>query len=360
MNLLARLLSHGFSVAVVALLIVTFMYRGELFPEWMPEPLPAGTPATATAVAEDREAGAGEAPTVESPGEDRVSAEQAGPMVPGMNASSGTATEDASLMEVAEEQGEPPPPVTAVPAPEGEGQPPPPATAGPAGIEEGEAPPAVTAVPAPEAAPATGPETTGSGPPGPEAVATGEGTPGASPSGAAQGLPQSPAYAAGSARGMQETETAPPAGSPQPAQVATRSAPPAVEPRVSMPPAGEAYPTGPAPSYGAQETSEPDRLLAAAREAFWEHDYEGAVKNYLALTELQPDNPDAYGELGNIYFSQGKWPEAGAAYYEAGVRLVSNKQLEQARELLTVIRGLDSKLATQLEQQIDAASERPE
>ncbi len=38
MNLLARILSHGFALALVALIAVALMYRGELFPEWeLPE-----------------------------------------------------------------------------------------------------------------------------------------------------------------------------------------------------------------------------------------------------------------------------------------------------------------------------------
>jgi hypothetical protein len=56
MNLLARILSHGFALAVVVLIAITLMYRGDLFPEWsLPEFLVVedksstgtdGTPAT--------------------------------------------------------------------------------------------------------------------------------------------------------------------------------------------------------------------------------------------------------------------------------------------------------------------------
>ena len=34
MNLLARILSHGFAFAVVALIILVLIYRGDLFEEW--------------------------------------------------------------------------------------------------------------------------------------------------------------------------------------------------------------------------------------------------------------------------------------------------------------------------------------
>jgi tetratricopeptide (TPR) repeat protein len=100
----------------------------------------------------------------------------------------------------------------------------------------------------------------------------------------------------------------------------------------------------------------PNELLAAAREAFWLHKYEDAEKNYRALTELEPQNPDGYGELGNMYFSQGRWEEAAAAYYEAGVRLVREGRLEPARELVNVIRGLNGKQADDLEKLISSAS----
>ena len=38
MNILARILSHGFAIVVVILLAVGFMYRGDLFPDL---PMPA-------------------------------------------------------------------------------------------------------------------------------------------------------------------------------------------------------------------------------------------------------------------------------------------------------------------------------
>ena len=100
----------------------------------------------------------------------------------------------------------------------------------------------------------------------------------------------------------------------------------------------------------------PYELLAAAREAFWLHQYDDAEKNYRALTELQPDNPDGYGELGNMYFAQGRWDEAAAAYYEAGARLVKEGRLESARELVKVIRGLNGKQADDLEKLVSSAA----
>ncbi|MDH3985277.1 MAG: hypothetical protein OEV12_02545 [Gammaproteobacteria bacterium] len=98
-------------------------------------------------------------------------------------------------------------------------------------------------------------------------------------------------------------------------------------------------------------------LLAAAREAYWLRDYKGAEKHYLQLIEVEPDNPDGYGELGNMYFAQGQWEQAAAAYYDAGVRMINEGMVVQARQLVDVIRGLNGGQADELEKQVDAASQ---
>jgi hypothetical protein len=99
----------------------------------------------------------------------------------------------------------------------------------------------------------------------------------------------------------------------------------------------------------------PYQLLASAREAYWLHDYEQAETIYRELTALEPDNPDWYGELGNMYFSQGKWDESASAYYEAGARLVKAGRLARARDLVKVIRGLNGSQAQELEMMIHDA-----
>ena len=99
----------------------------------------------------------------------------------------------------------------------------------------------------------------------------------------------------------------------------------------------------------------PYELLAAAREAYWLRDYELAEGQYRKLIELQPDNPDGYGELGNMYFSQGNWEAAASAYYEAGTRLLGEGLLVQAQQMVDVIRGLKGSQADDLAQQVEAA-----
>ena len=127
---------------------------------------------------------------------------------------------------------------------------------------------------------------------------------------------------------------------------------------VESAPAAETVPAGESRAASADEAeSEPEKstdlasyqLLAAARESFWKNDYEAAEAGYRSLIDLDPANPDGYGELGNLYFSQGKWEEAATAFFEAGKRLVASGHNQQASGLVNVIRGLNGAQADELE-----------
>jgi len=150
---------------------------------------------------------------------------------------------------------------------------------------------------------------------------------------------------------------------PSPAQQLTRTPVASDAPSVATLPAGEAptEATGTVATDAAIASSgmvarvNPYQLLASAREAYWLHDYEQAETIYRELTALEPDNPDWYGELGNMYFSQGKWDESASAYYEAGTRLVKAGRLARARDLVKVIRGLNGSQAQELETMIHDA-----
>ena len=64
------------------------------------------------------------------------------------------------------------------------------------------------------------------------------------------------------------------------------------------------------------------------------------------------DNFDAYGELGNVYFNQGKKTEAAASYYEAAAILVKLGQARRADSLMSLLNYLDAEKATQLRELI--------
>jgi len=89
-------------------------------------------------------------------------------------------------------------------------------------------------------------------------------------------------------------------------------------------------------------------ILLKARQMFWNGNPQGSEKLYLDLMTISDDDPDVYGELGNVYYAQGKWTQAGKAYYEAAIRLLELKKNDQVSYLLRVIQGLDSESANKL------------
>lgn len=98
------------------------------------------------------------------------------------------------------------------------------------------------------------------------------------------------------------------------------------------------------------DTSSERDLLISARRAFNNGKLIESENIYLELTQMEQDNPDAFGELGNVYYSQGKWDKAGEAYYEAAVRLISKGQRNQVVYLQRVITGLNTEYAEKLNQ----------
>ena len=101
------------------------------------------------------------------------------------------------------------------------------------------------------------------------------------------------------------------------------------------------------------------QLISSAREAYWQRDIENAEKNYRALIDLQAENPDPYGELGNVFYSAGQWDKAAEAYYEAGVRLIKLEQYGQTMHLVSVLRGLNAERAGQLDKSLREALPQP-
>jgi hypothetical protein len=95
------------------------------------------------------------------------------------------------------------------------------------------------------------------------------------------------------------------------------------------------------------------QLLIDARTAFNSGNVTLSEKYYLELTARTKSDPDVFGELGNVYYSQGKWKKAGEAYYEAAVRLIDTGRRDQVVYLQRVIQGLDAGYAEKLAQIIN-------
>jgi len=97
----------------------------------------------------------------------------------------------------------------------------------------------------------------------------------------------------------------------------------------------------------AAATSHAD-LLNNARLAYLNGKPEQAAQLYQELSELNPDDPNVFGEMGNVFYSQGKWKEAGLAYFEAANCLLEQGHPEQVPYLYRVIQGLDQESAEKL------------
>ena len=413
MNLLARILSHGFAFAVVALIILVLIYRGDLFEEWdLPDFLAikdkpvvtddsgAGAvdrePATLTESGDDAAAsGAPVADTAEPEPADPAAVEteetptadtaptDVTDTVPQVVPDTPAQTDAESAEPAAAETEETP---TADTVPEvvpdtpaetdAEPAPEPAAVAEPAPVVETEPVDTEAAAPRAEeaedtatqeagddsavAAPATGEDEQAA----PEAAIEDSQDAASAPSAAADSTPSEPAASADASSATTYIAAEQPAEEP-----AATMAPPAVE--TSAPTAAADDSPGVADTQAATadvepaadtttvdtgESETPYNVLAKAREAYWLRDFATAEQQYKRLTQLEPANPDGYGELGNMYFSRGMWDEAANAYYEAGVRLLDEGLIVQARQMVDVIRGLNGSQADELDAQINAAT----
>lgn len=94
----------------------------------------------------------------------------------------------------------------------------------------------------------------------------------------------------------------------------------------------------------------------AARTSYHQRKYELSEKSYQQVIDNTEDNYDAYGELGNVYFNQGKNAQAASAYYEAAAILVRIGQRSRAESLIGLLWRLDPSKADELQKLIDSAS----
>jgi hypothetical protein len=80
-----------------------------------------------------------------------------------------------------------------------------------------------------------------------------------------------------------------------------------------------------------------DTLVQEARRAFWNGDFEGAERHYVDAISAYPDDPDLFGELGNLYQSMGQSGRSLDAYFEAARRLQASGQFEKLSEVMDLL-----------------------
>jgi len=93
-----------------------------------------------------------------------------------------------------------------------------------------------------------------------------------------------------------------------------------------------------------------------ARKSFYQRNYQLSEQSYQNVIDRTEDNFDAYGELGNVYFNQGKKQQAATAYFEAGAILVRKGQINRARSLVGLLNLLNKDKAIELQKLIKTVS----
>jgi tetratricopeptide (TPR) repeat protein len=169
------------------------------------------------------------------------------------------------------------------------------------------------------------------------------------------GQPPDVAQARSDAR---QTDAPPPQQRARPA-VETASAPEPSEPGSPVRPEVPAAQGERVSSVGgAGPGSELEQQWYDARQAYWDGDLAEAERLYQSLIIENPDKADAYGELGNLYYSQGAWIEAAKMYYQAGLLLTEQGASERAGTLVGILTALNPNFADDLQNELDRVSKR--
>ena len=122
---------------------------------------------------------------------------------------------------------------------------------------------------------------------------------------------------------------------------------------VANPPEGEAVAGEETASTIRGVTSEQIlRTWQQARIAAWQGDLASAIEHYQTVVTLQPDNFDAYGEMGNVMLRSGDREGAAEAYYQAAQRINKTPYRMVSWNLLNVIARLAPQKAEQLYQEL--------
>lgn len=121
------------------------------------------------------------------------------------------------------------------------------------------------------------------------------------------------------------------------------------------PPAGLA-PQGTLGTLGtmgaAGQTIKLSDYLRGAREAFAAGDSPWAIYYYSIYLQQKVTDIDVWGELGNVYYLDGKYTEAAKAYFNVANLLIDRGQTARALELMPVIEEGDAGLSAAIYQRL--------
>jgi TolA-binding protein len=99
------------------------------------------------------------------------------------------------------------------------------------------------------------------------------------------------------------------------------------------------------------EVRQNDRLFDA-RQAFWARDYQTAIGHYQQLIKQYPENPDYYGELGNVYYTMNDYNNAAELYFRTAQLLLRQGQRDAAGQLLSPLNAMNRELGDKLKRNL--------
>ncbi len=91
-------------------------------------------------------------------------------------------------------------------------------------------------------------------------------------------------------------------------------------------------------------------LWQTARRAAWDGNSDAAIENYRTLIKLQPENYDAYGEMGNVLLEKGDNESAVEAYSQAALLLSQSGYPQAAWHVMNIVAKMDQTKADELHQ----------
>lgn len=124
-------------------------------------------------------------------------------------------------------------------------------------------------------------------------------------------------------------------------------------PRSPRPPGTPSRPGGATADRGAVAAQ-----IDAARRAAWEGRLADALVHYRAAARVQPKSYAVWGEMGNVLWAMGRWPEAAYALEGAATLLVGAGELRAANALLPAVRNIAPDAAHRIQQRLWAATRR--
>lgn len=105
--------------------------------------------------------------------------------------------------------------------------------------------------------------------------------------------------------------------------------------------------------------AETKAIWMQARNAAWRGEPIKAVESYRKLIKMQPENYDAYGELGNVLLQMGDTERAAEAYAHCSLLLNRSGHQQSAWYMLGVVSRLDREKARELYHKLNSRRNAP-